>query len=75
MDKRRLDKNAFANGMDEYGIIDYALLPDHVQEELTAEEASNDMGRVVNSEYYPIFTAWLREKGMPVDSYIVWWSW
>lgn len=59
-----------------YKVINIIDLPDDVQDELSACEASNDTGKIVNPKYYPKLRKWLKAHGhSDTDIYIGWWSW
>ena len=68
------DKNHFAGYYSNYGIIDDGLLPWDVRKEISNECPKSDSGSIVTPNH-PLFRKWLRDYAMPVESYIVWWSW
>lgn len=68
--------NRHAGHYVKYGIIYAHFLPDDVEEELSsAAECGNDCGRIMNPDYNDKFKVWLEKEGMPVEPYIIWFSW
>lgn len=69
------DKNHYAENKANYGIIYDGNLPENVRDELIDRCPGNDCGIIYNPEYHPKFKQWLIDNDMPVECYIVWFSW
>lgn len=69
------DKNKYAGHYAGYGIVSEGNLPVDVRDELCNDGPGNDAGRIIDPEYRPKFKAWLKAEQMPIQPYIVWWSW
>ena len=69
------DKNTFANHYSNYGIIYHGNLPSSIKDEICDNCPGNDSGRIINPKCYPLLKEWLQENDMPVEPYIIWWSW
>ncbi len=68
-------KDKYAGHYSKYGIIHDAKLPESVRDEVCNDCLGNDSGRLFNPKYHPKFKEWLESEGMPVEPYIIWFSW
>lgn len=69
------DRDKLCGHMKKYGIIQDRYLPDAVRDELCNDCPGNDCGVIINPEYRPLFAEWLKSEDMPIDCYIIWFSW
>ncbi len=71
------DKNSYSDYYRNYGMIYDGKLPEKVRDQIidNNDKICNDIGVIVNPEYNPLFGLWLIENDMPVECYIVWFSW
>ena len=59
-----------------YQILEAAGLPEDLRDELSTKYCpANDCGVIVNPKYSEKLMAWLKKEQLPVECYILWWSW